>query len=105
MICPEPDQPYIMSIAILLASYSLDLSAGFFWRLRAGERRSFNAGSPIISRARAKLIASDLPLLGPVMPLMIEHLAESKPVEKTDAIAAISLDAGYHGDAIRTGAA
>jgi hypothetical protein len=39
------------------------------------------------------------------MPLMIEHLAESKPVEKTDAIAAISLDAGYHGDAIRTGAA
>jgi hypothetical protein len=87
-----------MSIAILLASYSLDLSAGFFWRLRAGERLSFNAGSPIISRAQAKLVASDLPLLW-------SDLAESEPVEKTDAIAAICLDAGYHGPAIRTGAA
>jgi len=37
------------------------------------------------------------------MPLMMEHRVE--PVEKTDAIAAISLDAGYHGAAIRTGAA
>jgi hypothetical protein len=31
--------------------------------------------------------------------LMIEHLAESESVEKTDAIAAICLDAGYHGAA------
>jgi hypothetical protein len=33
------------------------------------------------------------------MQLMIEHLAECEPVEKTDAIAAICLDAGYHGAA------
>ena len=69
-----------MSIAILLASYSLDLSARFFWRLRAGGASVLQPRFPnhIPSASKARGIRS--PVTWSVMPRMIEH-------EKTDAIA------------------